>query len=89
MVDAGGRLVGLLREGAARAGGLGDVAAVMEPGEPFGVSEDASLEDLVASDALRTLGGLVAVDRDGRVRGIVTLGRLRRALSSAVGMRAA
>ncbi len=49
--------------------------------------DDGSLEELLASEPLRSLGGLVAVDADDRPRGVVTLGRVRRALAAAVGPR--
>ena len=36
------------------------------------VRDDAPLESLLGNDALRRLGGLAAVDADGRLRGVVT-----------------
>jgi Zn-dependent protease/CBS domain-containing protein len=41
---------------------------------------DASLEDLLGSEPLRRLGALMAVDGDGRLRGVVTREQLERAL---------
>ena len=53
-----------------RAGGRGQVPT------------DAPLEALLASEPLRRLGALMAVDADGRLRGVVTLSRSRRALQA-------
>jgi Zn-dependent protease len=49
------------------------------------VRADAPLESLLGNDALRRLGGLAAVDADGRLRGVVTADRVGRALRDAVG----
>ncbi|MQA75848.1 MAG: CBS domain-containing protein [Solirubrobacterales bacterium] len=49
------------------------------------VRADAPLETLLGNDALRRLGGLAAVDADGRLRGVVTADRVGRALRDAVG----
>ncbi len=46
------------------------------------VRDDASLETLMASEPLRRDGVLVAVDADGRLRGVVTAERLAQALRS-------
>jgi len=39
------------------------------------------------NEGLGRLGGMVAVDSDGVLRGVVTVGRLRRALRTALGGR--
>jgi Zn-dependent protease len=52
------------------------------------VSADAPLEALLGNEALRRLGGLVAVDRDGRLLGVVTIQHLGRALRDAGAVRA-
>ena len=44
------------------------------------VADDAPLEVLLSSEPLRRLGALMAVDADGRLRGIVTLDAVSRAL---------
>jgi Zn-dependent protease len=44
------------------------------------VSDDAPLEALVTSEPLRRLGALMAVDADGRLRGVVTFEQVARAL---------
>jgi CBS domain-containing protein len=46
------------------------------------VNADASLEALLTSEALRRLGALMAVDEGGRLRGVVTLEQVTRALQS-------
>jgi CBS domain-containing protein len=38
----------------------------------------------VSSEPLRRLGALLAVDGDGRLRGVVTLDQVRRAVTAAV-----
>ncbi len=83
VVDAVGRLVGLVREEQARPGGEASVASVMEASAPWQVPEDEPLEDLLGSEPLRRLGALVAVDDDGRLRGVVTLPQVRKAVAAA------
>jgi Zn-dependent protease len=46
------------------------------------IRADATLEDLLGSEPLRRLGALMAVDGDGRLRGVVTREQLERALRS-------
>ena len=90
VVDAGARFLGLVR---------GDrVSAEIEAGRPAlsvrevldpedagaHVDEDASLETLIHSDALRRLGAVYVVDAAGILRGVVTLEQVRRALGAAV-----
>ena len=41
---------------------------------------DAPLETLLGSEPLRRLGALMAVDADGRLRGVVTFEQVTRAL---------
>jgi Zn-dependent protease len=48
------------------------------------VGTSSSLESVLGSEALRRLGGVVAVDPDGVLRGVVTIDRVRRALQGAV-----
>jgi Zn-dependent protease len=47
---------------------------------PLQIAEDAPLEALLRSDALGRWGCVVAVDREGVLRGVVTLARIRAAL---------
>ena len=49
------------------------------------VRDDAPLESLLGNDALRRLGGLAAVDADGRLRGVITADQVGRALRDALG----
>jgi Zn-dependent protease len=54
---------------------------IMRPDdESWRVRTDAPLEALLASEPLRRIGALMAVDADGRLRGVVTLDQVRRAL---------
>jgi Zn-dependent protease len=48
------------------------------------VRDDAPLESLLGNDALRRLGGLAAVDADGRLRGVITADQVGRALRDAL-----
>jgi Zn-dependent protease len=51
------------------------------------VRDDAPLESLLGNDALRRLGGLAAVDADGRLRGVITADQVGRALRDALSAR--
>ena len=51
------------------------------------VRDDAPLESLLGNDALRRLGGLAAVDADGRLRGVITADQVGRALRDALARR--
>ena len=67
-----------------------ETAARAHPGTPARelatasgeVRDDAPLEALLSSEPLRRLGALMAVDADGRLRGVVTLEQVSRALQS-------
>ena len=52
---------------------------------PMLIAEDTTLEALLRSEALGRWGGVVAVDRDGVLRGVVTLSQIRKALRLASG----
>ena len=60
------------------------VASVMasDPGSGLRVGTDEPLEALLGLDGLTRLGAIMAVDPDGRLRGIVTADRVRTALST-------
>ena len=45
---------------------------------------DAPLESLLGNESLRRLGGLAAVDADGRLRGVITAEQVGRALRDAL-----
>jgi Zn-dependent protease len=52
---------------------------------PVLIGEDAPLESLLRSEALGRWGGVVAVDGEGVLRGVVTLAQIRKALRLASG----
>jgi Zn-dependent protease len=91
VVDAAQRFQGLLKRGAADAvpeprresATVGDVAEPDPSGELW-VREDAPLESLLGNEHLRRLGALVAVDSDGRIRGVITVNQVGRALRTAL-----
>jgi len=94
VVDAGDRFQGLIvREVAdgvpepSRASQtVGEVFELDATGT-LRVRDDAPLESLLGNDALRRLGGLAAVDADGRLRGVITADQVGRALRDAVAQR--
>jgi Zn-dependent protease len=92
VVDDQGRFLGILRRErveAEIAGGrpaLPAREALEEEATQWRIGPDASLEALLASDGLRRLGGVAAVDADGVLRGVVTLSQVRRALTPATGL---
>ncbi len=86
VVEDDGRFAGIAHRAAVehaalqehRAVAVRDVAA---PGAAEGqVPADTPLESLLASEPLRRLGALMAVDGEGRLRGVVTLEQVSRAL---------
>jgi len=92
VVDAAGRFVGVLREEGTRhavEGGrpIQQVRELMEADESgrWRIDEDQTLRTLLDADGLRTLGAMMVLDGGGVLRGVVTVGRLRRALRAAVG----
>jgi len=87
VVDADGRLVGIAhREPLRQVSEAGDHRPVGElvvpPGEDGQVRSDTPLEVLLSSEPLRRFGALMAVDGDGRLRGVVTLDQVSRALQA-------
>ena len=92
VIDDAGRLEGIARRERLQAtvdGGEGwlTVGAVLEPdpGAAWRIGEDRPLTEILASDAFGRLGAVMAVDREGVLRGVVTVGRVRRALQSVLG----
>lgn len=88
VVDAAGRFVGLVRReqveevpDASRADSTAD--QVLSERGSTGVRIDDPLERLLGSEELGRLGAVVALDADGVLRGVVTVGRVRRALRAA------
>jgi Zn-dependent protease len=61
------------------------VSEVLERDLPVQISEQEPLNALLASEGLGRLGGMVAVDADGVLRGVVTLAQIRQALRPAGG----
>jgi CBS domain-containing protein len=86
VVDADGRYVGLahraaMEHAAHEEGGAMAVGDVVARGDGEAqVRADAPLEALLSSEPLRRLGALMAVDADGRLRGVVTMEQVSRAL---------
>ena len=86
VVDADGRYVGLahraaMEHAAHEEGGAMAVRDVVARGDREAqVRADAPLEALLSSEPLRRLGALMAVDADGRLRGVVTMEQVSRAL---------
>lgn len=93
VVDLAGRVVGILREASVSMApelempvhGLIDDAAAADAQ----VRDDTPLDHLLASEPLRRLGALMVVDREGVLRGVLTLEQVRRALTAAAPSRVA
>lgn len=92
VVDGNGHFLGIVRQQgaeAARDGGEGwlTVGAVVEDGDAGSwlVDEDRPVNELFNSEPLGRLGALMAVDREGTLRGVITIEHVRRALQSALG----
>lgn len=92
VIDEDGKLLGIVqreRLQAAFDGGEGwlTVGAVLEAqdGDSWRIAEDRPLTDVLASDSFAKLGAVMAVDREGVLRGVLTADRVRRALQSAFG----
>ncbi len=94
VVDEQGRFVGVVHEQrideeiAAGRPAL-EVSELVEAAEDWRVPSDRPLESLLADEHLRANGALMAVDRDGVLRGVVTIEQVRRALSAALPQRMA
>ena len=85
VVEDDGRFVGLAHRAAVEHAALHEDGArpvrdVVADGEQVRV--DTPLESLIGSEPLRRLGALMAVDADGRLRGVVTLEQVSRALQA-------
>ena len=89
--DADGRPIGIAHrasvdQAAAADTGAATIESAMTPLEPEQlVGDHEALEVLVGSPALRRHEALLAVDPEGRLRGIVSLRRVSRALSAQLG----
>ena len=90
VVDADGRFAGLVSRSDVEAVPEDErsgrqVAELVQPGseETFRVHTDDPLETLLGSEAMRRLGAVMAVDREGVLRGVLTLENIKRALRPA------
>jgi Zn-dependent protease len=91
VVDGYEHFLGLIERGAADAvpevsRSSSRVADVFEADSTgtLRIREDAPLESLLGNEALRRLGALMAVDAEGRLRGVVTADQVGRALRNAL-----
>jgi CBS domain-containing protein len=88
VVSEGNHYVGLLRaerlDAELQGGRPALTAAEASDDElPWRIDVSDSLEALLGSEGLRRLGAVVALEADGRLAGVVTLGHVRRALGPA------
>ena len=90
VVEEDGRFAGLVhREAVEEAAHARPSVPVRELATASGeVREDAPLEALLGSEPLRRMGALMAVDDQGRLRGVVTLEQVSRALQARLAPRA-
>ena len=89
VIDSEAKLLGVARRDRLQAtmdGGEGwlTVGGVLDGdlGASWRIDESRPLTELLSSDSFARLGAVMAVDHDGVLRGVVTVGRLRRALQS-------
>jgi Zn-dependent protease len=85
VVESDGTFVGLVHRAAVEHAALHEdatppVRALVADGEQVGT--DTPLEALIGSEPLRRLGALMAVDANGRLRGVVTVEQVSRALQA-------
>jgi Zn-dependent protease len=85
VVEDDGQFAGLAHRAAVEHAALQEdptlpVRAVVSDSEQ--VRTDTPLESLIGNEPLRTLGALMAVDADGRLRGVVTVEQVSRALQA-------
>jgi Zn-dependent protease len=92
VIDEQGRLLGIARRDRLQAthdGGEGwlTVGAVLdtEEGGRWRIGEDRPLTEALSSESFGKIGAVLAVDREGVLRGVLTADQVRRALQSAFG----
>jgi predicted transcriptional regulator len=92
VIDAHGHMLGIARRDrlqAAYDGGEGwlTIGAVLDADEGgrWRIGEDEPLTEALSSESFGKIGAVLAVDRDGVLRGVLTADRVRRALQSAFG----
>lgn len=88
VIDSARHFIGVLRQervDAELAAGRPalSVLEALEEDIPVRIGETQPLESLLRSEALGRLGGMVAVDGEGTLRGVVTLAQVRQALRPA------
>ena len=90
VVEADGRYAGIAHRAAVESAALGHAGVPVRElaADTAEVRDDAPLEALLGSESLRRLGALMAVDADGRLRGVVTLEQVSRALQARLAPRA-
>jgi CBS domain-containing protein len=96
VIDESGHLLGIARrerlESAADGGqNWLTVGAFLDSENAVGwqIDESRPITEVLSSESFGKLGAVLAVDREGVLRGVVTVDRVRRALQSAFGGRAA
>jgi Zn-dependent protease len=86
LVEADGRYAGIAHRAAVEHAALTEGGAMpirdVAAGSEARVRWDEPLEALLSSEPLRHLGALMAVDAEGRLRGVVTVEQVTRALQS-------
>ncbi|HEX8084688.1 MAG TPA: site-2 protease family protein [Solirubrobacteraceae bacterium] len=89
VVDDDGRFLGIAERDAVEAAiGAGrpalQVRELLDAGAPTGqsIGTDQPLEAAIAAEPLRRLGAVMAVDAEGRLRGVLTRDQLQRALTA-------
>jgi Zn-dependent protease len=86
IVEPDGRYAGLAHRAAVEHAAHAENGAVpvrdVAAGADDRVRDDAPLEALLGSESLRRLGALMAVDAEGRLRGVVTVEQVTRALQA-------
>jgi Zn-dependent protease len=86
IVEADGRYAGLAHRAAVEHAAITEGGAMpvrdVASGAEDRVRFDEPIETLLGSEALRRLGALMAVDAEGRLRGVVTVEQVTRALRS-------
>jgi hypothetical protein len=85
-VETDGRYAGLAHRAAVEHAAHEEGGAVpvrdLAAGADDRVRDDAPLEALLGSESLRRIGALMAVDAEGRLRGVVTVEQVTRALQT-------
>jgi len=89
VVDASGRLVGVVSREAVYSSGdgrrtIGSVMARDDGGSGLRAGLEDPLESLLGQESLSRLGAVMAVDSNGVLRGVVTVDAVRRALRGVV-----